>query len=130
MILLELHRKYGDVVRVGPNELSFASPESFKDIYGHAKTPEQRFLKTDMYDNGDPPRVSTARDPVVHAQQRKTLSNAFSAKALRDQEDVVQRYVDLFVDKLDQWGYSGKKSINITPAYNWLMFDIIGKLCE
>ncbi|KAL1845939.1 hypothetical protein Daus18300_014399 [Diaporthe australafricana] len=127
-ILLNLHHKYGDVVRVGPNELSFASPESFKDIYGHAKTPDQRFLKTDMYDNGEPPRVSTARDPVVHAQQRKTLSNAFSAKALRDQEDIVQQYVDLFVEKLDQWGESGKKAINITPAYNWLMFDIIGDL--
>ncbi|KAG8156793.1 hypothetical protein KVR01_013398 [Diaporthe batatas] len=80
-----------------------------------------------MYDNGEPPRVSTARDPVVHAQQRKTLSNAFSAKALRDQEDVIQRYVDLFIQKLDEWGESGKTAINITPAYNWLMFDIIGK---
>jgi cytochrome P450 len=128
VILFDLHQKYGDVVRVGPNELSFATPESFKDIYGHSKTPDKRFLKTDMYDNGEPPRVTTARDPAVHAQQRKTLSNAFSAKALRDQEDVVQRYVDLFVKKLEQWGESGRKPINVTTAYNWLMFDIIGDL--
>ncbi|KKY31384.1 putative isotrichodermin c-15 hydroxylase [Diaporthe ampelina] len=80
-----------------------------------------------MYENGEPPRVSTARDPAVHAQQRKTLSNAFSAKALRDQEEVIQRYVDLFVQKLDEWGESGKKAINVTPAYNWLMFDIIAR---
>ncbi|KAJ0116066.1 hypothetical protein J7T55_005012 [Diaporthe amygdali] len=128
MIILDLHRKYGDVVRVGPNELSFSCVQSFRDIYGHAKSPEKRFLKTEMYDNGEPPRVSTARDPALHAQQRKTLSNAFSAKALRDQESVIQKYIDLFVDKLDQWGDSGRKAINITPAVNWLMFDIIGDL--
>jgi hypothetical protein len=29
-----LHRKYGDVVRLGPNTLSFASPSAIKVIYG------------------------------------------------------------------------------------------------
>lgn len=30
---LELHRKYGDVVRVGPNELWFNTTEAFDQIY-------------------------------------------------------------------------------------------------
>ena len=30
---LKLHEKYGDVVRFGPNCLSFAQPEAIKDIY-------------------------------------------------------------------------------------------------
>jgi hypothetical protein len=29
----DLHRKYGTVVRLGPNEVSFASPEAIKEIY-------------------------------------------------------------------------------------------------
>lgn len=29
-----LHRKYGDVVRLGPNTLSFSSPSAIKVIYG------------------------------------------------------------------------------------------------
>lgn len=30
----ELHKKYGDVVRLGPNTLSFADPKALKSIYG------------------------------------------------------------------------------------------------
>lgn len=32
--LLEAHRMYGDIVRVGPNVLSFGNPEALSKIYG------------------------------------------------------------------------------------------------
>jgi hypothetical protein len=31
---VDLHRQYGDVVRLSPNKLSFAQPEAIRDIYG------------------------------------------------------------------------------------------------
>ena len=31
---IKLHRKHGDIVRLGPNALSFASPKALKVIYG------------------------------------------------------------------------------------------------
>lgn len=31
---IKLHEKYGDVVRLGPNTLSFSSPAALKAIYG------------------------------------------------------------------------------------------------
>lgn len=31
---IALHEKYGDVVRIGPNALSFADPKVLKTIYG------------------------------------------------------------------------------------------------
>jgi hypothetical protein len=30
----DIHEKYGDIVRVGPNELSFADPKAIHEIYG------------------------------------------------------------------------------------------------
>lgn len=33
-----LHKRYGPVVRVEPNLLSFADSQSWQDIYGHRKT--------------------------------------------------------------------------------------------
>ncbi|KAF3032345.1 hypothetical protein E8E12_001817 [Didymella heteroderae] len=33
--LVNLHARYGDVVRVGPNELHFASPKAYHDIYNN-----------------------------------------------------------------------------------------------
>ena len=35
--MVHLHKKYGDIVRVGPNVLSFAQPQAIKDIYGPGK---------------------------------------------------------------------------------------------
>jgi hypothetical protein len=31
---IQLHAKHGDVVRLGPNDLSFADPKALKTIYG------------------------------------------------------------------------------------------------
>ena len=31
---IELHRKHGDIIRYGPNALSFANPQALKTIYG------------------------------------------------------------------------------------------------
>ncbi|KAI4602264.1 hypothetical protein KJ359_009503 [Pestalotiopsis sp. 9143b] len=103
--MLDIHHKYGDVVRIAPNELSFYSPQS-----------------------KSPPRIVSARDPEVHARQRKALSHAFSAKALRGQETIVHEYVDLFIQQLSRLGNAGQKAIDASEAYNWVTFDIIGDL--
>lgn len=116
----------GDVIRTAPDELSFASVQAYRDIYGHKTTGKERFLKSDAYDTEEP-RLSSVRDPAVHSSQRKALSHAFSARALRDQEDVVHEYVDLLVKQLDKFGVGGLKPINVTDAYNWLTFDVIGE---
>jgi hypothetical protein len=40
--MLQMHQKYGDVIRLGPNELSFSTEQAWKDIYmyrpGHKET--------------------------------------------------------------------------------------------
>ena len=33
-IYVDVHRKFGDVVRIGPNNLSFADPRALSEIYG------------------------------------------------------------------------------------------------
>ncbi|KAI1734041.1 cytochrome P450 monooxygenase-like protein [Xylaria scruposa] len=128
-IIYDLHKKHGDVIRIGPNELSFATAEAFQDIHGHVSKGKARFLKTEFYDNDDPvPRIVGARDPEVHARQRKALSHAFSAKSLRDQEEIVQKYVDGFVQQLAKLGEHGAKALNVPETFNWLTFDVIGDL--
>lgn len=40
----------GKVFRVSPNELSFASVQSYRDIYGIPSTGQAQFIKSDFYD--------------------------------------------------------------------------------
>lgn len=117
----------GDIVRIGANELSFSNVNAYRDIYGHVGQDKKRFLKTTSYEREEP-RIVSVRDPAEHALQRRALSHAFSARALRDQELVVHQYLDLLLQQFRNLGEDGKKGVNVTNAMNWLTFDIIGML--
>ncbi|KEQ90216.1 hypothetical protein AUEXF2481DRAFT_48845 [Aureobasidium subglaciale EXF-2481] len=96
-----MHMMYGDVVRTGPNELTFATPQSFNDIYGHATKERSTFIKGTFYEHGQPePGIVAERDPEKHRETRRLLSHGFSTKALKDQEDILHKYSDLFVAQI------------------------------
>ncbi|KAF1933365.1 cytochrome P450 [Didymella exigua CBS 183.55] len=126
-IIRELHKTYGDVVRIAPNELSFASVNSYRDIYGHASKTRRPFEKGQFYHRDKKHLSIIDSKGQDHRNQRKALSNAFSAKALRDQEDVVQHYVNMFNNQLGTWSLR-PNGINIAESLNWITFDIIGEL--
>lgn len=119
-------------MRTGPNKLSFANATAYREIYGHVKQGGKRFLKNEWYDpklldTQQYDRIVRVRDPVIHAEHRKAMSHAFSARALRDQEVVVHHFVDLLMDQLKKLGKNGEEPVSATRAWNWLTFDVIGK---
>jgi len=67
-------------------------------------------------------------DERNHARQRRTLSHAFSVKALKGQEELITEFVDLFIHKVRETTEDGKKPIDINKWYNYLTFDVIGEL--
>lgn len=94
--LHNIHQKYGDVVRVKPNECSFISAETaWQDIYGF-RTGRNKGGETYQKDlNWYPPAVDGKRsmlsaDDANHSRMRKNLSHAFSDRELRGQEPIVQ----------------------------------------
>ncbi|KAI0415912.1 cytochrome P450 [Xylaria grammica] len=121
----DLHLKYGPIVRVAPNEVSFNTAASWKDIYTNRKT----FIKSDFYDGGSfagrgVHSIVSERQPQVHAEMRHYLSSAFSDRALNEQEDLIAQSVDKFVDLLPQ----RPRDWDLTKGYEMLTFDIIGDL--
>ena len=58
----------------------------------------------------------TERDPAIHREIRKSLSHAFSARALRDQEEVVLKYVNMFITQLRTLG-GNPRGINLNEVY-------------
>ncbi|KAJ6017178.1 Cytochrome monooxygenase lcsI [Penicillium sp. IBT 35674x] len=129
MKMKELHDKYGDVVRVGPNALVYRSPQAWKDIYGHRKPGAGSFLKDPQFYVRGPtgPNVLNA-DDADHSRERRLLSHAFSEKALRDQETLIQSYVDLLVERLNGQVEVAHGAIDMCRWYNYTTFDIIGDL--
>lgn len=82
----------------------------------------------DMYGSGfDSLCIGSERDPRKHAQMKKSLSAAFSTKALAQQEDIVRRCVDGFVQRLGSDGTS-EKGLNMTKWFEMIAFDILGEM--
>lgn len=122
----KLHRQYGDVVRVAPNELIFGYPEAFNDIMGHRKRGQEENGKDpDFWRGSDLTLVGSNRER--HARVRKTLSHGFSAQAMMDQEPIFRHYVNLLVEKLKA-AIASDPVQEITAWYNWATFDMVGDL--
>lgn len=123
----ELHEKYGPVVRIAPNHLSFCTSTSWKDIHGH-KPGRKPFLKGSWYEPfpSDPHQIVSESDPGRHAAMRKTLSHGFSASALAGQEDRVHYFVNLLIRQITD-RYT-KKPADMSKWYNYVTFDVIGEL--
>lgn len=124
--VVDLHRKYGPVVRVGPNQLALDGSVGWPQVFAH-KTGRPEFLKVpNFYFPHDKISIlGSASD--VHRRQRRTLAHAFSDANLKEQEDIITKYIEMFLD------YIGKKTangdaINIVDWLNFTTFDIIGDL--
>lgn len=128
--ILALHEKYGPVVRTSPNELSFSSVGSWKDIYGFRQG-VGTFIKSEFYDGGSfadqAHSIVSERDPVTHGKMRKHLSHAFSDRSLKDQESLINEVVDELIMQLGIYA-SGEQGADIVMWFNLATFDIIGSL--
>lgn len=133
---LELHQKYGPVVRMRPNELAFADAQAWQDIYGHKVLGKRAGLAPGIKEmpkvkkfykayKGLPDTIITA-DHARHARFRRILAPGFSDKSMRAQEPLISKYVDLLIKRLHQ--YSSKGPQDMTNWYNWTTFDVIGDL--
>lgn len=129
-----ISRKYGPVVRVAPNEVTFALPEAWNDILV-ARPNRQRFLKDRFWwktiPRDGPQSLMTTIDPDRHARLRKTLAPGFNSRALSAQEPILHRYVDLLIDRLrerESKSPGGWVEIDITPWLMYTTFDVFGDL--
>lgn len=93
------HEKYGDVVRITPDHLSFTSPQAVKDIYGHGTS----ILKDDFYAHvaGGNPSMAQTTSRADHAKKRRWMSNIFSAKEITAMEPRVQERVEQLLKSLE-----------------------------
>ncbi|KAF6824932.1 l-ascorbate oxidase [Colletotrichum musicola] len=129
----ELHEKYGPVVRIAPDELSYTSSVAWKKIYGQ-RSPE--FSKCFDGRGIAGPSVSNpavrnggivTADQEPHARLRKAVLPAFSERALREQEEILQLYANKLMDQLRASSQSGAPQ-DLVKWFSLTAFDIISDL--
>lgn len=128
--LKELHDFYGPVVRFAPNDVSFIGAGAWKEIYGHKKAGAPNFEKDVRLYRGSKTETRSilVANDADHSRMRRSIAHAFSEKALRGQEDIVQGYVGLLINKLRAISLLSEPVADLTKWYNFTTFDLIGDL--
>ena len=122
-----LHEKFGEVVRVAPDELSFTDPAAWRDIY------PRNFLRPHEYKDKPPGKAAenliSASEPD-HARFRRIMAPAFSEKSVCEQEVMITKHVNLLIQKLKGLTKDGPVQntavVDLLKWLNYATFDIIG----
>lgn len=124
----ELHKKYGPVVRISPNEVAISDIEAFRQI--HAVT--SGYSKSDFYTkltNFPVHSVFTLRDAKAHGLRRRLFAKGFSKTYVREHfEDIVREKVQLAVDKISDDGASNNGVVDVFKWWSLMGADIVGCL--
>ncbi|KAK8876904.1 cytochrome p450 3a17 [Apiospora arundinis] len=123
-----LHRKYGPIVRIGPDRLAIEGSISWPEVYGIRSTSDQdEFSKIPDFAIPNDHLALLGANRENHRRQRRQMNHAFSSAALHEQEAVIMQYIDKFMDKITERAKRGE-ALNIVDWLNFTTFDIIGDL--
>lgn len=133
--LERMHEKYGQVLRIAPDEVTFSHPDAWNDIMlpqpGRAP-----FLKHPVWWNplpGMPRSLISSLGGDEHTYFRKFFAPPFTSRALKSQEPILHEYVDLLVDRLCEVTTpkdtdTDRSEVDIWLWYNFFTFDVFGEL--
>jgi cytochrome P450 len=97
-----LHVQYGPVVRYAPDMLSYIDQRAWKDIHGFKKPSPAKVREAYGVPPNKTPNMLGAFDDDVHARMRRIFAHAFSDKALKEQEPLFLKYINMLVGKLNE----------------------------
>jgi len=122
LYIQSLHQRYGDIVRIGPNEVSISDPSAITPLMGTtgwSKGPnwEGRTLHPLI------PSLIIMRDPALHARRRKPWNRAFNTTALKDYEPIIAARASEFVDGL----LEQKGTVNLA---RWICYFTFGFMSD
>lgn len=133
---LQLHKRYGNLVRLGPDCVSVTGSASYiPQIYGIGKG----LVKSGFYScfqnivNGRRAASLVAMtDESEHARSKRLIAHAYSLSTLVEYEGLVDRTTDVFLDTLEErfvtTATTGRKTLDLGRHLQFFAFDVIGEL--
>ncbi|KAJ6570120.1 cytochrome P450 [Mycena vulgaris] len=118
----ELHQRFGDVVRIGPNELSFRDVNAIVPMMGSKGMPKGPWWDGRVPENREVRPLLALRDPDEHARRRRAWNRAFSTPALKDYEVLIDARISQLVDILTT---KVGTSVDLSKWLGWLSYDIM-----
>ena len=129
---VEVHEKYGPIVRIAPNEVSLASPEAARLLLSAGKG----FHKTDFYGVFPPPEnpdIFTETREHMHAQKKKVANVPYSMAAMQQLSPFIDDTITLLMQKLKEIaeapaGGRGRATVDLGAWLHYFAFDVLGEV--
>ncbi|KAI9459930.1 putative P450 monooxygenase [Lactarius psammicola] len=122
----QLHRQYGEIVRLAPNELHFSDPAAYSDIYNYRNKWDKDHLLYRAFDLDTSTfgfiRYSDAK------QRRDVLAPFFSRTSIVQLQDLIKERVDILCDALAHQ-FAGGKSSDLMLGFHCFSVDVITTFC-
>ncbi|CZR67799.1 related to cytochrome P450 CYP3/CYP5/CYP6/CYP9 subfamilies [Phialocephala subalpina] len=119
----KLHRKYGPVVRISPDEIHLADPENYEKLhYVGSKAPSKAPYFYDAFGLKIAAFGTTSNE--LHRIRRAAISPAFSRKAVLQLEDIVQEKTAKLINRIKDLLDEGKP-VDLHHGFRALSVDII-----
>ncbi|KAJ7251442.1 high nitrogen upregulated cytochrome P450 monooxygenase 2 [Mycena rebaudengoi] len=124
--LLDLHRRYGPVVRTGPNELSISDVSAASHVLGPDGMP-----KGPVWEGRKPPSsqhdsLIGVQDIAPHLKQRKTWNRAFNTSQVKAYELILKVRLDQLLQLLKQKANQGESSVDLARVISLFAYDFMG----
>ncbi len=119
-----MHKKYGSVVRIAPNEVLFSDPAVIKKIYGFNAS----YMKTAFYSGFEEPGrpvLFTVRDKAIHRDRRKLMAHAFTQSTINAAEPLVAEQVGKFTGRVTR---QNGAAMNVYAWFRSLTLDVVSSL--
>ncbi|KAI0892191.1 putative benzoate 4-monooxygenase cytochrome P450 [Annulohypoxylon nitens] len=128
----DLHRRYGEVVRIGPNMISISNPEAIPIIYptrpGLPKSDFYATMSPYTRDRGSLVGVFHTQDEQIHKLMKNPIAPLFSLSSVVTFEGLVEEVLECLEKQLDErFSETGA----LFDFGNWLQyfaFDVMGTL--
>ncbi|KAK1818677.1 hypothetical protein LTR12_006862 [Friedmanniomyces endolithicus] len=119
----DLHRKYGPIVRLAPNELSFSDEPVVNQLYSQ----QTAFMKAPIYDSMSLPPLGifSLRNKAAHSQRRSLLSHAFSQQNINDCMPIIEQKLDSL---LRSFKCDTSQTVDVFLRFRLFAFDVVGEL--
>ncbi|RMY78001.1 hypothetical protein D0863_00956 [Hortaea werneckii] len=128
---LKLHKRHGDLVRIGPNTISISKPDTIQQIYGIQKG----YVKSDFYavwqnvvHGQRAPSLVFTTDETQHARMKRPIAQSFSLSTLVEFEPLIDSTTAVFLSRLDELFAHTGKACDLGQWLQWYAFDVIGEM--
>ncbi|KAK4041617.1 cytochrome P450 [Parachaetomium inaequale] len=126
---IALHRRYGPVVRIAPNEVSVSSPEAARALLSAGK----RFFKTPFYGVFPPPEnpdIFTETREDVHATKKRVANVPYGMAAMQQLSPFIDDTIEALVRKVAEHvdGGGGDRVFDLGDYLHYFAFDVLGEV--